>query len=127
MTDEPLRLTLNIDAGSEADEQERIDLARRFRKAILELKEVDEIRPVLMPAGPGTKAVGGLDWQALAVTLAASGGVLTTLIGGVQAWLTEHRRASVSVKIDGDELTLTGVSPIEQRHLVNEWLRRHKE
>jgi hypothetical protein len=42
------------------------------------------------------------------VALAASGGVLTTLIGALQAWLLRSSAGKVVVEIDGDRLEVTG-------------------
>jgi Effector Associated Constant Component 1 len=57
--------------------------------------------------------------------LAASGGVLTTLISTVQSWLTRSERCSVTMQIGGDKLMLTGASSEEQERLARAFIRRH--
>jgi hypothetical protein len=118
-------LTLNIDAGTDADEEERLDLVRRLREALLALSEVENIESPYVPPIAASKAVG-IDWQTLVVTLAASGGVLTTLITNLQAWLTRYERASVTVEVNGDKLEVKGASSEVQRRLVDDWISRHK-
>ncbi len=119
-------LTLKIDVGAGADEAERVELARHLRQTLLELNEVESIESSSAPAPQLSKAVGAIDWQTLLVTLAASGGVLTALINTAQTWLSRHQQASITVKLGGDELVMTGASSADQRRLMNEWLRRHK-
>ena len=62
------------------------------------------------------------------MTLAASGGVLTTVITAIQAWLRDRRSSSVTLKLDGDELILTGGGPYsaQQKRAIDLWLSRHK-
>ena len=123
--DEPDRFTLKIDAGVDSDDQERIELSRRLRRELLSLTEVESVDAVPTPAAPRSKAAA-IDWQTLIVTLVASGGVLTTLIGTVQSWLTRQEKASVTLEIGGDKLVITGASSEAQQRLVNDWIRRHK-
>jgi hypothetical protein len=86
-------VTIEVLARPDADEGENVELARQVRHELLGLGEIENVHSRLTPAGPGTKAVGGIDWQTLIVTLAASGGVLTTLISAVQAVLSRHSQA----------------------------------
>lgn len=125
MPSDPSRFNLNIEAGPDADDQERIDLARRLRTELMALSDVEGIDSPPIPVNPRSKAPG-VDWQTLVVTLAASGGVLTTLIGTVQAWLTRHERTSVTLEVGGDKLVITGASSESQNRLVKDWISRHK-
>jgi hypothetical protein len=43
----------------------------------------------------------------------------------LQGWLNRHPRASVSLEIEGDTLTLEEASPADQRRLVETFLARH--
>jgi len=129
MPSEPSRFTVSITAGPDADDEERIELGRRLRVELLALNEVETADPsaALPASGNDFRDKAALiDWQTLVVTLAASGGVLTTLISTVQTWLTRQERTSVTLEIGGDKLVITGASSESQRHLVNAWIRRHK-
>jgi hypothetical protein len=119
-------LTLKIDAGSDADEAERTELARHLRQTLLELSEVEHIEGSAATLPRLSKSVGPIDWSTLLVTLAASGGVVTTLINTVQSWLSRHPQTTITVKLGDDEIVMTGASPADQRRLINEWLRRRK-
>jgi hypothetical protein len=114
---------LKLEANSDVDEDERIDLARRLRKELLALNDVATVENASTPSPSRTKAAG-IDWQTLIVTLAASGGVLTTLVGAIQGFLTRRERASVTLEIGGDKLVITGVSSETQQRLVNDWISR---
>ena len=119
------RLTVHINAGPDADTAERETLTRQLREELIDL-EVDSID--LSHAGetpPGAKAGDVIAWGDLILALVASGGVLTTLIGAIQSWLTRHERRSVTLEIDGDKLEVTGTAPEEQRRLIEAWIRHH--
>ncbi len=106
----PNEMILRIHAAADADEKETVDLARQLRQQLLELNEIERIDPTSLPMAPQSKAAGGIDWSTLIVTLAASGGVLTTFISAVQTWLSRHEQTSITVKLGGDELMITGAA-----------------
>ncbi len=125
MADQPAQLMLRIDASPGAEDEERGELARQLRQELCELdvNSVDFARAASAPA----RAKGDpVTLGTLLVTLAASGGVLTTLINAVQSWLARQERTSVTLEIGGDKLSITGVSSEEQRRLIAAWLRRQK-
>ena len=125
MIDQTAQLMLNIDAGPEADAEELEQLTRQLRGELTEL-DVETVNLVRAGAAPrGAKVGDPITWGALLVTLTASGGVITTLIGALQPWLTRHERRSVTLEIDGDKLEVTGISSEEQQRLVNAWVSRH--
>ena len=125
MPDDSVQLKLHI-ALQNGDAE---DLATLTQRLMSELKElgVESVEPVRLSESPeGTKGAG-IDWGTVLVTLAASGGVLTTLINLLQARLTRDERRSVTVEIGGDKLMLTGVSSQQQQQLIDEWLKRHSK
>jgi len=108
------------------DSEKRAELARSLREELLELHDIagaDLVRSSAVPAGAKGDAVM---LGTILVTLAASGGVLTTLINSVQSWLTRNDRHSVTVEMGGDKLTITGSSSAEQTRLLDAWIERHK-
>lgn len=42
--------------------------------------------------------------ESLVLTLAASGGILTTLIGVLQSWLTRHNQRSINLEVNGNKI-----------------------
>jgi len=105
------------------DGHERADLASDLRDHLLTEDVVDEVQHPPVPAPDGGKGTF-FEWTQLVVTLAGS---LPALITAIRAWQTQSSGASVSVSIDGDEVTLTDATPAERTALVNAWLRRHGE
>ena len=125
MPNDSVQLKLHI-ALQDGDAE---DLATLTQRLMSELKElgVESVEPVRLSESPeGTKGAG-IDWGTVLVTLAASGGVLTTLINLLQARLSRDERRSVTVEIGGDKLMLTGVSSQQQQQLIDEWLKRHSK
>ena len=126
MTDQTGQLLLTLDAGPGADAEELAEVARQLRTELLEL-DVETIEFGSSGETPeGAKAGSAVDWSTLLLTLAASGGALTTIIGVLQSWLTRFEKRSVTLEIDGDKLEITGISSKEQRRLVDAWLSRHR-
>ncbi len=119
-------LTMKVLARPDADEAENVELARQLRHELLGVNEIENVQSRLTPAGPRTKALAGIDWQTLIVTLASSGGVLTTLISAVQTVLAKRPQASIKIKLGEDEVDITGDPSTQERQLIDEWLRRRK-
>jgi hypothetical protein len=117
---------LKIEASSDTDDQEKIELVRHLRKELLALNAVESVQSPQAPAVPGAKSVG-IDWQTLIVTMAASGGVLTTLISTIQSWLKRRESTSVTLEVGEDKLIITAASSETQKRLVDDWINRRKQ
>jgi membrane-associated two-gene conflict system component 1 (EACC1) len=118
-----VHVRLTVDAGPGSDAEETAELADRLREE-LEAHEVDaEAVPAAAPEG--SKGLG-VDVGSLLVALSASGGVLTTLIGTLQAWLLRQSGSKLLLEIDGDRIELTGASDEERRRALDAWLARHE-
>ena len=113
---------LRVDAGPGAELAETAELAERLR-AELAAQEVDA-EPVEADAPEGAKGAG-VELGSLLVVLAASGGVLTSLVGTLQAWVTRQSRSRLVLEIDGDRVELTGASDAERSRALEAWLARH--
>ena len=124
MSRQATQLIVTLDAEPETDTEDLERLTRQLRE---ELSELD-VQADLMTGGPApanAKAGDIFVWGTLLLTLAASGGVFTTLFGVLQAWLTRHDRRCVTLEIDGDKLQVTGITSTEQQRLIDAWARRH--
>jgi len=122
ISENPTRLTLSLNASDAADVEA---LNQQLQQ---ELRELDEATFELARTEAPTGAKSGLtpiDWTTLFVTLAASGGVLTTLVNLIQSKLTKDR--SVTLEIGGDKLTVTGISSEDQKRLIDDWLKRRQK
>lgn len=119
-----MQLLVTLDTEPEADTEDLERLTRQLRE---ELSELD-VQADLMTGGPApvnAKAGDVIEWGTLLLTLAASGGAITTLVNVLQAWLTRHDRRGVTLEINGDKLHVTGIGSAEQRRLIDTWLHRH--
>ena len=127
MANSTLRLTLTLDGGPEASAEDLEGMAQSLRDDLLEL-DVQTVDLARGEAPAGTRGGPAIDWTTILVTLAASGSVLTTVITAIEAWLAHRRSSSVTVKLEGDELTLTGSGPYsaEQKRATELWLSHHK-
>ena len=127
MADQATQLRLTIDAGPDADERELEALTLQLKDELIDL-DVESVDLARAGEIPERAKVGDpVTWGDLILQLVAAGGVLTTLIGALQAWLTRHERRSVTVEIDGDKLELTGASAEQQQRLIDAWISRHSK
>lgn len=117
-----MEIVVSVDAGQGADDAETTELAARLRDELM-MHELDPVS-VATASPEGAKGVGEAVGSLL-VVLAASGGVLTTLIGTLQAWLTRQSGSKLLVEIDGDRIELTGATSEERRRALDAWLARH--
>jgi hypothetical protein len=105
-------------------EEKPESLARHLRKEILSLP-VKDVEFATIEQAIGTRSAA-IDWTRLFVTLAASGGVLSTLITAIQVWLTHRRGNKVVVEVDGDKLELSDSTDEERQKLIELWLKEHE-
>jgi hypothetical protein len=120
-----VKIALQIEPVDCLDEEACAVITRQLRVELLQLgaDRVDYATGLSVPAG-AKGDVGTLG--TLLLTLAASGGVLTTMINGVQSWLASKReRGTATLEIDGDKLTVTGISTTDQSRLIDAWINRH--
>jgi hypothetical protein len=118
-----MNVLISVDAGPGADDADTAELATRLREELV----AHDFDPVARPAAapPGAKGVGSDEVGSMLIVLAASGGVLTTLLGTLQAWLLRNSGSQVVVELDGDRLELTGATDEERRRALDVWLARH--
>lgn len=126
MTERPTRVLLRIATDPQTDDQEMEELGRRLRGELLQLDvdAVDQVRGEKASAGAKGDSV---TLGTLLVTLAASGGVLTTLISTVQSWLTRQERHAITLEIGGDKLVITSASSEQQQRLIDDFIDQHKD
>jgi hypothetical protein len=117
-----LRLALEPESGTDAEEIER--LGRRLRAQLREL-DVDDVSAmadgVAPPGAKGADAAFLTEWL---VTMSASGGVLAAVVATAKDWLA--RRAggqTVELTIDGDTLKLGSARPDERADLIELFVR----
>ncbi len=126
MSGNNIQLTITLNAEPDIDTEDLERLTRQLRDELLEL----DVQADFVTGGPApTNAKAGevIEWGALLLTLAASGGVITTLINAIQAWLTNRNQpATVTVEMGGDKLQITGNPSPEQRRLIEAFLHRHR-
>ena len=121
-----IEVVLQLDPGEDADDEERAELTQRLRADLDDL-ELDSVRVGRQDDPPmGAKSGEAFAWGALVVGVVSSG-ALTALINAVNAWIGRQRSGSVSVKIDGDELVLTGASSEDQCRVIDDWLARRAD
>jgi hypothetical protein len=119
-------LTVKLDFPIDTLAQEKEEWTLLLRQDLLETDVADVRGAGAGPTPAGAKGTpGSLD--TLLVTLAGSGSVLGTVISTIGNFLSQRKPVpeSVTIKIDGDELTMTNPSTREKRQLVEAFVRRH--
>lgn len=124
MPPELIQCSLGMHVGVDSDDVERVDLMRQLCHEILHSSDVEEADFSDIAAPTGSKG-SAFDFQTIVVTLAASGGVLTTFIGSIQRWLSRRDTTSVILEIRGDKLTISGGSSESERLLIKHWISHH--
>ena len=118
-------LSVELQAGPDADAEELAELAGRLRAELLDL-DVDDVRPPASGEPPRESKGGG--WLAageLVVQLVASAQALMSVIAGVRSWLGRNSARSVKLTIGGDALEVSGVSSAGRDRLIDLWVARH--
>jgi hypothetical protein len=122
MAEKKIQVLLNFDAGSELDAEEKERATRQLREELMGL-DVDTIDFVKSGKAPAkAKAGDPITWGVLLLTFAASGGVLITLIGVVQSWLTRHNQRRISLEVNGNKIDVNDISSEDQKRLIDSWI-----
>ena len=116
---------VSVRADADADDSETAEMRDQVRSMLAE-HELDVTDGLPAAAAPAGAKGDPISIGSLVVVLAASGGVLTTLIGALQTWLARSSARQVIVEIDGDRLELTGATDQERQRLMAAWLDRHQ-
>jgi hypothetical protein len=124
MSENSAQLTLSVDAGQNADQEESAELARRLRQFMLD-RDIDKVEFARTGPAPAGSKGDAVSLASLAVTTAPA--VFTTLGGLLQSWLTRHERASITVESGGEKLTLSGSVSRDQQQILSAFLDRHKQ
>ena len=114
---------LHIDAGPDADDEERASFSKRLRDELLQL-DVDAVVPVRSSTAPPGAKGDAVSLATLAVTLAPM--ALTEVMKLLQAWLYRHEQATVSVESGGEKIVVTGSPSKEQQRLIDAFVSRHR-
>lgn len=115
-----LRVTIDVGAPSSQDaEQERRSLLRQLRS-------IETYSMELAPRDGESTAKGASEIGQLLLTLAASGGVITSLIAAVQSYIAGRSGRKVILEIDGDKLEVSGVDSASEKKLISAWINRHR-
>jgi len=124
MSSKSAQLLLTISSAQETDRQELEELGRQLRAAVLE-SDADAVEPTRAAAAPAGAKGDPLTLATLAVTIAPA--AVEGLVRIIQAWVSRHDRASVTVEAEGGKLTVTGDPSATQRQLVEAFLALHKK
>ena len=118
-------LSVELQAGPDADAEELARLAGRLRAELLDLDVDDVQQPARGEAPAESKGAGWLAAGELVVQLVASAETLLSIIAGVRSWLGRNSARSVKLTLGGDALEVSGVSSAEQDRLIDLWVSRH--
>lgn len=119
----PVQLAVRVDVGPRAD-AEALDAATlQLRRELLQLDVVEVRRPPGETVPDGARGAEATLLGALIVS--ASAGALPAVVGAVAAWMRRGRGRTVSLRIGGDSIEVTGASADTERELIDAFLARH--
>jgi len=119
-------LKINTSQDYDAEEIERLTIQLRRDIEELDVEEVTSIKGDASPP-PGSKSGDIVTLGSLLVTLAASGGVFTSLIDTLKSWLSRHQHNTITIEIGQDKFQVSGISSDDQQKLINSWIERQKQ
>jgi hypothetical protein len=124
MDERTAALSVQVAVGPDGDAEEVAQATLQLRRELLGL-DIDAVEvPEAGKPPPGSRAVDVAALGALVVNIADSQ-VLAAVVATIRSWLVGSSRRSITLRLGGDALELTGVSSKEQRRLADEWLARH--
>jgi Effector Associated Constant Component 1 len=103
-----------------SDRRERIRLADELRDELLRIN-VGDVQHPRAKVAPGTKGTA-IEWAELIVSGIGS---LPPIIEVIRSWLRRNQGSTVTLRIDGDELTMSDASSDERDKVLTAFLRRH--
>jgi hypothetical protein len=117
-------VALDLLTGDELDDEDVMELAQNLRSELLDLN-LDAVEFASTDAPVGSKAdVATL--STLLLTLAASGGVLTSVIGTLRDWLLRQPTPiTVEVSIGSDTFRVEGATSSEREQLLAAFVAKH--
>jgi len=124
MSSENGRLLLTISSAQDADERELAELSQKLRAAVLE-SEADIVEPMRADAAPARAKGDPFSLASLAITIAPA--AIEGLIRIIQAWVSRHDRASVTIEAEGAKFTVTGDPSAMQQQLFDAFLAHRKQ
>ena len=124
MAGEPRQFVLTLGAGPDADDEELAQLSRQLRSELLELG-VEAANPESAEKAPAGGKGDPITLTTLVVTLAPI--ALTELMKVLQAWLTRHDRATVTVESGGKKITITGSPSKEEQRTLQAFIGRRRQ
>jgi hypothetical protein len=119
-------IQLTIDCSTpECDLEELATRTEQLREELIEA-EVEVVTAGPGPAVPqGARAVDPIAIGTLLVTLAASRGVLVTLLQTLQTWIQRHDKNSITVEGKGGmKIRITGRMSVTKDRLIEAWISR---
>jgi hypothetical protein len=117
-------LTVEIDAGPDADATQLLRLTTQLRRQLLEL-DVEAVEAPAIDAPQGAKTVDQTVAGMLLVTLTPV--LVRATLDIIRAWLATSQARSAKVELDGDAIELTGLSATDQNRLITGFLERHNK
>ena len=121
------QMRVTIASTDENEPEELATATQQLRNAILET-DVHSAELVSSGEAPkGARVADPVTLGALLIAFGASGGVFAKLIDTINDWVGKGDKRSVTLEIAGDKLTMTGVSKVEEKQLIDDWVARHNK
>ena len=118
-------LVITINRREDEDDEKLSEALQRLRAEIL---EADVASADYLKSGPppeGSRAADAVTVGTIIVALSASGGVITTLVGVLQTYLSRNDKRSITLKNEGGrEITINGHKPEDEQRILHEWISK---
>lgn len=119
---------VHLELGRDRDLRDMEEASANLRSELRRLNGVESVEPLPIGKAPaGSRAVDAVSVGSILMTLAASGGVISSLIGVLREWAGRGEKRKVFFQFGEEKLELAGLSAKDEKQLVEMFLRGRKD
>jgi hypothetical protein len=122
MTENVSKLKIELTPSDRVDEEMLQNITIQLRNELAEIEQISKVELENAAEIPkGAKAGDAISWGTIFVTLAASGGVITTLLGVLRSWL--EKPDVTEIVVNGNKLTLADLSDESKLEVIKSFFK----
>lgn len=119
---------VHFELGPDQDPHKLEEASANLRSELRKLNGVESAEPLPIGKAPvRSKAVDPVSVGSILMTLAASGGVISSLIGVLREWAGRGEKRKVFYQYGDEKLELTGLSAKDEKQFVEKFLKGRKD
>jgi hypothetical protein len=114
---------VHLEIDPDRDLRDLEQASANLRSELSRLDGIASVEPLPIGEAPaGSRAADAVSVGSILMTLAASGGVISSLIGVLREWAGRDEKRKVVLQIGEDKIELAGVRAQDEKQLVETFL-----